>query len=101
MDDSDNEFIKSKSGKTADSKANKKGAKMVKKEVNATTRRASGANVMAHRNILVQYPMLTDTNYGVWAVKMKIILRLPRVWQAITDDEVDDECDEGAMASIA
>ena len=56
---------------------------------------------MAHRNIPVQYPMLTDTNYGVWAVKMKIILRSLRVWQAITDDEVDDECDEGAMATIA
>jgi hypothetical protein len=23
------------------------------------------------------------------------------VWQAITDDEVDEECDEGAMATIA
>ena len=45
--------------------------------------------------------MLTDANYGVWAVKMKIILRTLRVWEAITDEDVDEECDEGAMAAIA
>ena len=60
-----------------------------------------GANVLAHRNIPIQYPMLTDANYGVWAVKMKIILQTLRVWEAITDDDVDEECDEGAMAAIA
>ena len=101
MGESDNESVKSKSGKTADSKANKKDVKTVKKEANAATSRASGTNVMVHRNVPVQYPMLTDTNYGVWAVKIKIILRSLRVWQTITDDEVDDECDEGAMAAIA
>ena len=68
MDNSDNESISSKSGKSNDSKANKKGVKTVKKEANTATSRASGANVMAHRNIPVQYPMLTDTNYSVWAV---------------------------------
>ena len=45
--------------------------------------------------------MLTGANYGVWAVKMKIILRSLRVWQAITNDDVDDESDEGAMTAIA
>jgi hypothetical protein len=49
----------------------------------------------------MQYPQLTDSNYGVWSVKLKIILRQLRVWQAITDDEVHDECDEGSMAAIA
>ena len=57
--------------------------------------------MQAHRNIPIQYPMLTDANYDVWAVKMKIILRTLRVWEAITDDDVDQECDEGAMAAIA
>jgi hypothetical protein len=56
---------------------------------------------MMHRNIPVHYPQLTDSNIGVRSVKMKIILRQLRVWQAITDDEVDEECDEGAMAAIA
>ena len=45
----------------------------MKKAAKTATSRAS-ANVMVHRNVPVQYPMLTDTNYGVWAVKMKIIL---------------------------
>ena len=101
MGESYNESVKSKSSKTADSKANKKSDKIVKETKNTTTSRVRGVKVMAHRNIPVQYPMLTDTNYGVWAVKMKIILRSLRVWQAITDDDVDDECDEGAMAAIA
>jgi len=60
-----------------------------------------GANVQAHHNIPIEYLMLTDANYGVWAVKMKIILRTLRVWQAITDDDIDEECDEAAMAAIA
>jgi hypothetical protein len=28
----------------------------------------------------VQYPQLTDTNYGVWAVKMRIIMRTLGCW---------------------
>ena len=99
MGDNDNESVKSEQ-KSNGSKANKNGDKKVKKAAKTATSRAS-ANVMVHRNVPVQYPMLTDTNYGVWAVKMKIILRSLRVWQAIVNDEVDDECDEGAMAAIA
>jgi hypothetical protein len=47
----------SKSGDSIGSKANKNGGK-----------------VKMHRNIPVQYPQLTDSNYDVWSVKMKIIL---------------------------
>ena len=65
MGNSDNESVNSKSGKSNGSKANKKGVKTVKKEANASTSRACGTNVMVHRNVSVQYPMLTDTNYGV------------------------------------
>ena len=50
----------------------------------------------------IQYPMLTDTNYVVWATKMKFILRNLRVWKAIKGDgAVDDEVDEGAMAALS
>src|ERR1041385_1846755 len=85
-----------------DSKANKTGGNVKKGGKSATSGGGTGGvKVTAHRNIPIQYPMLTDTNYGVWAVKMKIILRTLRVWQAVTDDDVDDECDEGAMAAIA
>src|SRR4051812_9212393 len=83
------------------SKASKTGGNVKKAGKSATSGGGTGgANVTAHRNIPIQYPMLTDTNYGVWAVKMKIILRTLRVWQAVTDDDVDEECDEGAMAAI-
>jgi hypothetical protein len=50
----------------------------------------------------IQYPMLNDTNYMVWAAKMKFILRNLRVWKAVEgDDVVDEEVDEGAMAALS
>ena len=53
-------------------------------------------------SVPIQYPMLSDTNYLVWATKMKFILRNLRVWKAIEgDDDVDDEVDEGAMAALS
>jgi hypothetical protein len=73
-DTSDVECVdNSKSGESISSKANKNGSK-VKKAAKKATSGASGANVMVNRNIPVQYPQLTDSNYGVWSVKMKIIL---------------------------
>lgn len=50
----------------------------------------------------VQYPMLNDTNYGLWAVKMKILLRALGVWDAVEcEGEVDKEKDQGAIAAIS
>ena len=48
-----------------------------------TVREVSGAS----------WPMLTRTNYGEWAVTMKVKLRARRLWNAIdkgTDNEEDD-----------
>ena len=56
---------------------------------------------MASRPIPITYPQLTDINYGVWAVKMKMILRQLKVWCAITDDDVDEDADEGATTAIS
>jgi len=39
------------------------------------------------------WPMLTRTNYGEWAVTMKVKLRARRLWNAIdkgTDNEEED-----------
>ena len=39
------------------------------------------------------WPTLTRTNYGEWAVTMKVKLRARRLWNAIdkgTDNEEDD-----------
>jgi hypothetical protein len=99
MVDSDKDSVRS----TNDgSKANKNSDK-VKKGGKSATRGGGkgGANVQTNRNIPIQYPMLTNANYGVWAVKMKIIFRTLQVWEAIMHDDVDEECDEGAMAAIA
>jgi gag-polypeptide of LTR copia-type len=50
----------------------------------------------------IQYPMLNDTNYGIWAVKMKIILKALGVWGGIEgSDQVDKDKDQGAFAAIS
>ncbi|KAE8689063.1 hypothetical protein F3Y22_tig00110944pilonHSYRG00016 [Hibiscus syriacus] len=49
----------------------------------------------------IQYPTLSETNYGIWAVKMKIILRSLGVWSVIEDGDTDDDKDQGAMVAIS
>jgi transposase InsO family protein len=50
----------------------------------------------------MQYPMLNETNYGLWAVKMKILLRALGVWEAVEcEGEADKEKDQGAIAAIS
>nr|TKR75200.1 hypothetical protein D5086_0000287190 [Populus alba] len=61
--------------------------------VNANWRR--GASIPIH------YPMLSETNYGIWAVKMKIILRSLGVWSVIEGADTDDDKDQGAMVAIS
>ncbi|XP_020579810.1 protein NRT1/ PTR FAMILY 5.2-like [Phalaenopsis equestris] len=52
-------------------------------------------------SIPIQSPMLSETNYSIWAVKMKIILRSLRVWSVIEGEEKDDDKDQGAMVAIS
>ncbi|KAF9676495.1 hypothetical protein SADUNF_Sadunf08G0007900 [Salix dunnii] len=56
---------------------------------------ARGASIPIH------YPMLSETNYGIWAVKMKIILRSLGVWSVIEGADTDDDKDQGAMVAIS
>ncbi|KAF0931198.1 hypothetical protein E2562_002547 [Oryza meyeriana var. granulata] len=54
------------------------------------------------RVVAMQYPMLNDTNYGVWAVKMKIILRNLGVWAAVMGEAVaEEEKDNEALVAIS
>jgi hypothetical protein len=47
-------------------------------------------------------PQLTESNYQLWAVKLKIIMRWLGVWVAIEGDaEVEEEMDQGALAAIS
>jgi hypothetical protein len=48
-----------------------------------------------------QYPMLSESNYGIWAVKMKIILHSLGVWSGIDDGDEDDDKDQGATVAIS
>ncbi|KAF0935269.1 hypothetical protein E2562_031722 [Oryza meyeriana var. granulata] len=45
--------------------------------------------------------MLSENNYGVWAVKMKIFMRAQGVWPAVVCKEaVDEKMDQMALAAI-
>ncbi|KAF0929493.1 hypothetical protein E2562_021589 [Oryza meyeriana var. granulata] len=45
------------------------------------------------RVVAMQYPMLNDNNYGVWAVKMKIILRHLGVWAVVMGEAINANSD--------
>jgi hypothetical protein len=81
-----------------------KKAAAAKKAMVAAAEGSSKPLMMMPRSssVPIQYPMLNDTNYMVWAAKMKFILRNLRVWKAVEgDDVVDEEVDEGAMAALS
>ena len=63
---------------------------------------SEGAVVVTRGGVPIQYPQLTDTNYALWAVKMKIILRSLRCWTAIEGKgEFDPTKDEDAFAALS
>lgn len=46
--------------------------------------------------------MLTETNYSLWAVKMKVLMKALRIWSAIDgSDEFDQAADDGAFATLS
>lgn len=50
----------------------------------------------------IQYPMLTDSNYGLWAAKMKILLRPYGVWPALEGTgEFNQSRDDEAFAALS
>ena len=56
---------------------------------------------IARVGVPIQYPLLNDTNYGLWAVKMKTILGALGVWEAVVGEaSVEKEKDQGALAAI-
>ncbi|XP_076949352.1 uncharacterized protein LOC143621973 [Bidens hawaiensis] len=48
----------------------------------------------------VHCPMLTATNYTVWAMRMKIVLRVHKVWDTIGSNSADDEKNDLAIALL-
>ncbi|XP_076888868.1 uncharacterized protein LOC143539436 [Bidens hawaiensis] len=48
----------------------------------------------------VQCPMLTITNYTVWAMRMKVVLRIHKVWDTINSRVSDEDKNDMAMALL-
>lgn len=52
----------------------------------------------------LSYPMLTKTNYTVWAIKMKVFMEAHGVWEAVEPKDpkaaIDDKMDKRALAII-
>lgn len=46
----------------------------------------------------IKCPMLTKDNYTVWAIRMKVALKVNKVWEAI---EIEDEASEKNSMAIA
>lgn len=58
--------------------------------------------IMRSGGVPIQYPMLNDTNYGLWAVKMRIVLRSLSVWAAMEGGAlIGEEKDKGALAEVS
>lgn len=51
--------------------------------------------------VTLRYPMLSEDNYSVWTVKMKIFMRAQGVWAAVEGKQaVDEKIDQMALAAI-
>ena len=52
----------------------------------------------------LSYPMLTRTNYTVWALRMKVFMQALGVWEAIESKDpkavIEDKVDKRALAVI-
>ena len=52
------------------------------------------------RSSSIKYPMLTATNYTMWAMRMKITLRVHKAWEAIETEMIDNKKNDMALAFI-
>jgi hypothetical protein len=69
---------------------------------NGEEKEMKAPKVMARGAVPIQYPMLNNTNYGLWVVKMKIILRTLGVWEAVYGNAlIEEDKDHGALAAIS
>ncbi|KAI3751256.1 hypothetical protein L2E82_22304 [Cichorium intybus] len=51
-------------------------------------------------SVTLHYPLLTKSNYAVWAIKMRVNLQAQGVWDAIQNARVDEQTDRMALAAI-
>ncbi|XP_076929719.1 uncharacterized protein LOC143594251 [Bidens hawaiensis] len=63
-----------------------------------TTKTSSGSG-SGNPNVF-QSPMLTSTNYTIWAIRMKVLLNMHKVWDTIDPGATDDDKNNIAIALI-
>lgn len=52
-------------------------------------------------SITLKYPMLTRSNYAVWAIKMEVFMEAQGVWEAVTaEGTIENTKDKMALAAI-
>jgi hypothetical protein len=57
--------------------------------------------VVKEAGVTLRYPMLAENNYGVWAIKMKILMRAQGLWAAVeSKGPIDEKMDQMALAAI-
>ena len=64
----------------------------IKDEPDAMTKEARPSSI--------KFPMLTSTNYTVWAIRMKIALKVNKVWEAIDPGNKHEEKNNMAIALL-
>ena len=47
-----------------------------------------------------KFPMLNSTNYTVWAIRVKVLLKLHKVWDVIETESDDAEKNNVAIAVL-
>ena len=45
----------------------------------------------------IKCPMINETNYTVWAIRMKITLKVHKVWEAIKEDITEGDKNDMVM----
>ena len=56
---------------------------------------------MKEVGVTLHYPKLSDNNYGMWTMKMKIFMRAQSVWVAVVNKVgVDEKMDQMALAAV-
>lgn len=48
----------------------------------------------------INCPMLNTTNYTVWAIRMKILLKVHKVWENVEDETTENDKDDMAIAIL-
>lgn len=48
----------------------------------------------------IKCPMLNSTNYTVWAIKMKILLKVHKAWEVVNTGKGDDDKNDLATALL-